>query len=135
MASSISELEENIRNACEKAMKNTEHSALAALKAGTVYFYSGGSPVMYERTLNFSSTPEIGGQNYGGNTMSFYAGMRQSPGYVTGKRPTMLQVLHLTNEGRAPGLRPAVGRTGWWEKSLELIEQDFEKNFRSVGFK
>ena len=127
----IAELQTAIMKEIQKAMLVSEKKALADMYEETGGFYTGGEPKMYQRTGALGDTPKTTAQTVSGNEVSFEAYLDQGHVYSTGKRPTMNAVLHLANEGSYPGLRPAVGRTQFWDRAEKKIEQDFNNTMGS----
>lgn len=126
---SIAELEKAIMRDMENAMKSVEAYALADLYEATGKFYGGGEPKMYVRTGALANTPMTTKPARSGHIISFEAKLNDSGGYSTGKSPSMGAVLKLTNDGKYPGLRPAVGTTHYWQDAEMNIEEDLNKVF------
>ena len=122
MASSDAELERLIQRDIERALKIAERKALEDMFEAVGRFYASGDPKKYQRTGALMNTPKT--RNINNN--SFEAYLDDSGHYTTGKRPSMGQVLELTNEGSLPGFRPAVGASGYWSIATKKIQADFE---------
>jgi len=127
----IAELQRDIMKSMQKAVRVTEQKALADMYEETGGFYTGGEPVMYERTGALGDTPKTTSPKVNNDSVSFEAYLDQSHGYTTGKNPSMTDVLHLTNDGNYHGLRPAVGKTGFWDRAEEKIEKDLNSTMGS----
>ena len=120
------ELEAAIMKDISAAMDLAEKKALATMHKAISDFYAGGYPSVYQRTYQLSNTPEITDRKRTKFTASFLAQLNDHGSYTTGSRPSMAQVLQLTNEGSAPGLRPAVGAPSYWDWAEVQIGQDFD---------
>ena len=107
------------------AMHEAEYMAMGDMQEGINAFYSGGQPVMYNRTGQLGTTPRTSGVTSSGKSASFDAYLSQSGGYNTGKNPSMGTVLQLANYGGVSGYRDTVGTKGFWEYSEGLIEESF----------
>ncbi len=132
-AKTTEELEQQIMEEMRKAMNKVEKQAMKDMQRGTKYFYSGGSPLVYERTGTLGKTPQITNKQDGGNTISFDAILNQEHNYLSGDRPLGGQVLDLANYGTAwttasgHPARPTVGAKGFWEKSEQWISESLDK--------
>lgn len=120
------ELERVIMQDISAAVSLAEKKALATMHKAISDFYAGGYPTEYKRTYQLSKTPEITDRKTTKLSVSFLAQLNDRGGYTTGKNPSMAQVLQLTNEGSAPGLRSAVGSPGYWDWAEVQIGKDFE---------
>lgn len=116
-ASSLGELEAMIRQEMKNAILDAATQSQLIMHDAINYFYAGGTPKMYSRTGALGQTPQVDITSDG-----FTAYLNDSGSYTSGKRPTMAQVLRLTNNGSAAGLRPAVGATGYWKKAEREIK-------------
>lgn len=131
IATSMAQLEQQLSNQMRKAMTVANVKAEADLFEETAKFYTGGTPVMYQRTGQLGSTPMTTPVTGGGKQYSFKAYLNESGGYSTGKKPGMLQVLILANYGGYPGLRPTVGKGGFWQSAEQKIQKDLNTTFAS----
>lgn len=132
IARSTEQLQKQIMDRMERAMHQVEQKSIKRIDSAILYFYSGGTPVAYHRTGHLMDTRETDPVTRGGLTVQFRAYLNEGVGgYTTGKRPSMADVLALTNYGGASGLRPAVGNTGWWQRAEDYIHSDFESTFAS----
>lgn len=113
---SIEEIEAILKQDLKQALDDAATKALLIMHDATLDFYSGGQPSTYVRTGALEQTPDVKIKDEG-----FSAFLNGQGRYTTGKRPTMNQVLHLTNDGSAAGLRPAVGKTGYWNEAEQKI--------------
>jgi len=132
IARSTEELQRQIMDKMEQAMHTVEQKSIKRIDNSFLYFYSGGTPVQggYQRTGHLMDTRETDPVTRGGLSVQFRAYLNESVGgYTTGKKPSMTAVLNLTNFGASAGLRPAVGRTGWWNKAESEIQADFDSTF------
>lgn len=91
---------------------------------------------MYKRTGALGDTPKVTDIDVSGNSASFTAFLDTSGGYTTGDNPSMEQVLNLANyktrwitSGGHPA-RLALGKTGFWERAEEKMEDTFNKTMR-----
>lgn len=121
-----SELERMMMDDIAAAMDLAEKKALATMHKAISDFYAGGYPLVYDRTYQLARTPQITGQKRTQTKVSFTAQLNDKGGYTTGKHPSMAQVLDLTNNGSALGLRPAVGAPGYWDWAEVQIGNDFD---------
>jgi len=132
-ASSMAELEKMIKDEIKSAMQSISRESLEIMKQETAGFYAGGYPTMYIRTGALGETPKVEPIKDNGNTIEFEAKLDDSHVYSTGKRPSMKDVLTLTDKGHAKGLRPAVGTTGYWERADNRIQvaawEEFAERF------
>ena len=128
---SLNALEKALQSRLQKAMNVASEKALADMYEQTGDFYAGGEPIMYERTGALGDTPKTTAVQSSGNDVSFKAYLDTAGGYSTGKNPSMLEVLKLTNDGSYPGLRPAKGKTGYWDRAKEQIIKDTEDTIKS----
>ena len=130
VARSMEQLQKQLMDEMQKAMNQVNKKSVKRIDNAILYFYSGGTPVMYQRTGHLMDSREVTPVVRGGNSVSFIAYLNGGAGgYATGKRPSMQAVLELTNNGGYTGLRPAVGNTHWWDKAEENIESDFYSIF------
>ena len=120
------ELARLIMQDIQSAVQETETKAVDDMKYGMEYFYSGGPPKSYKRTEQLKKTPRTSKIRVTKTHAEFKAYLEDSGGYTTGKHPSMAQVLDLTETGSSPGLNPAVGNTGYWDLTCQLIENDFD---------
>jgi len=132
VARSLAQLQAQMMDKLAIAMKQVEQQSLRRMDDAVLYFYSGGTPVMYERTGHLMDTPKVDPVSRGGLSVQFRAYLNdQVGGYSTGVRPSMATVLWLTNNGNAGlKLRAAVGSRNWWKKAEQNIEKDFESAMR-----
>lgn len=119
---SMEELRKAMLHEAEKAMRVASEKILAEMHHETGDFYTGGEPEIYERTGALGDTPKTTAITQSGDSVSFDAYLDQSHTYTTGKNPTMHDVLILTNNGSFPGLHPAVGKTGFWDRAEDKMQ-------------
>ena len=130
VARSMEQLQKQIMDKMEKAMNQVEKKSIKRIDDAILYFYSGGTPVRYQRTGHLMDARETDPVYRGALSVEFRAFLNEGVGgYTTGKRPSMTAVLNLTNYGVVNGLRPAVGNQGWWHKAEREIKSDFESIF------
>ena len=136
VANSMAELERMIQAEMQKAMQVVQAKAEADMYEETGNFYTQGSPRIYPRTGNLGSSPRTTGLSGGGNSVSFEAYLE--PGDYTGVNNYLrtlgfasyfspMQVLTAAENGGAHIL----GRSGFWRRSEEKIEQDLNETFAS----
>lgn len=129
IAKNMDELKAMIMRDARKAVKNTSSKAIKNMQTEISKFYTSASPVMYERTGALRKTPTVSPVTATSNSAEFKAYLDDSHVYSTGKKPTMQDVLRLTNDGETNSsvgkLRPAVGKGGYWENAEKEIEKDF----------
>ena len=128
----MKELRSAVMKEIEKAMYIVSEIALADMQEETYDFYTGGEPVRYQRTGALGDTPKTTPQTVSDKTVSFDAYLDLSHTYTTGKMPTMLDVLRLTNDRITDSsvgyLRYAVGKPHYWDRA----EVKMEKSLQSV---
>ncbi|MCD8290013.1 MAG: hypothetical protein LUC91_00745 [Prevotella sp.] len=129
-ASSMAQLEQMMRKELQKAMTVVSAKVEADMYEEVGKFYTKGTPVMYQRTGQLGNSPATTALTSLGNAVSFEAYLDQSEGYSTGKKPSMTAVLNLTNYGSYPGLRPALGKTGFWERAENKMEKTLNQTMR-----
>lgn len=128
---SVSELKTAIMRDIRKAMNVASSKALADLYEGTGDFYTGDEPNRYERTGALGDTPRVTGLTSGSDEVSFRAYLDTAHQYSTGIQPSMSAVLELANEGSYPGMRPTVGKNGFFDRADDNIEKDIDSVFNS----
>lgn len=122
--SNMAQLQQALLSKVTQALSVANQKSLNIMKEEVAGFYNGGTPVKYKRTGQLKGTPTTTGVVTNGNSVSFEAKLDSSGGYSSGRKPSMMQVLRLTNYGDTGGiLRPAVGSPGYWEKAEVRIEQ------------
>lgn len=124
------ELEKALKQQLKKAMSVGSKKVLADMYESAGSFYTGGEPVLYERTGALGDTPETTDVTVDGDTVSFKAYFDDAGGYSTGKNPTMHDVLDLANYGitnsSVGNLRRTVGKSGFVEEADKKIEQTMD---------
>ena len=136
VATSLAQLEEQIRARAKEAMTLAKEMSLYDLRLCVTKFYTGGTPVMYQRTRALGNTPKVSSLSDGGNTIEFEASLDTGHQYTTGANPTMLQVLKLANNGEpfttpsGASARPTVGRGGFWEEGKQRVEKDLYNSMK-----
>lgn len=128
-ATSLEELEKMIENEIKKALAESATQSLLIMSDATREFYEGGTPTMYVRTGALGRAPAIDPPKKTGDGYEFKAYMDKDHTYDTGKKPTMEQVLSLTNDGHYKGLRPAVGAKGYWDRALQKMKDTTRDTF------
>lgn len=131
IATSMAQLEQQMIREMRKAMQVVNIKAEKDLFEETAKFYTGGTPVKYQRTGALGSTPRVSAITGSGKFLTFKTFLDTSGGYSTGKNPSMLAVLTLANYGSYPGLRPTVGKGGFWESAEQKIQRDLNSTFAS----
>ena len=134
----MKELEQMLLKEIRKAMNIASEKVLADMHEETEGFYTEGKPKLYDRTGALGDTPRTTGIHSAGNIISFKAYLDTSWNYTTGDRPSMTQVLNLTNYGkpwttkRGYTAKATLGKKGFWEraenkmgKTLELTMKKF----------
>lgn len=130
VAQNDNELARLIMADIESAVQETKRKAAEDMKIGMDYFYSAGPPAVYQRTDRLRKTPRTSDIRVTKTRAEFEAYLDDSGGYTTGKHPSMAQVLDLTDKGSSPGLHPAVGNTGYWDLTCQLIDSDFDAEMK-----
>lgn len=128
-ATSLEELEKMIENEIKKALAESASQSLLIMSDATREFYEDGTPTMYVRTGALGRAPAIDPPKKTGDGYEFKAYMDKDHTYDTGKKPTMEQVLSLTNDGHYKGLRPAVGAKGYWDRALQKMKDTTRDTF------
>ena len=131
IAKNMLELENLILKEMRKALNITSKKALADMQEQTGDFYTGGEPVMYERTGALGNTPMTTSISVTGNTVSFDAYLDTQYTYTTGSNPSMEAILGLAETGSYTGLAPVVGKQGFWKRAHQNIQKDFDDTMRS----
>ena len=136
-ATNLDELRDMIMAKARSAVEETQVMAMKEMKQGVQDFYDYAEPVKYVRTGALGKTPsvtpivEVRRGGVYNSELSFTAYLDKSHQYTTGKEPDMEDVLNLTNYkerlGKVGYLRDAVGKSGYWEESLDRIDKDFYK--------
>lgn len=106
-------IEAQIRAQMIAAMNSARNVSETILNDNVANFYSGGSPIMYQRLDLLMSSPHVTRLAFGGNTVSFDAYMEpiehpMPPGTFDGQT-----ILEVTEAGTAG----VVGTPGYWAKS------------------
>lgn len=127
--SSMAELEAAIMKEMRSAMEEVHEQVPDKMKDTIKQeFYASAEPKLYVRTEQLQNTPKTMPLSESGKTITFDAKLDNSGGYSTGKKPSMQDVLELTNDGDTSSsvgyLRPAVGSTGYWQKVEKCIEDN-----------
>lgn len=135
VATNMEQLEAMIRKEMVYGLQMASIEANEIMNDAIKDFYAGGEPEMYQRTHQLDQTPETTDISQTGSSAFFDAYLRDSGGYYTGKEPSMREVLQLTNNGSAPGLRPAVGSAGYWNRAEQKFQNALDNGMRSCGFK
>lgn len=133
-ATSLEQLEKMIENEMKKALAESAAQSLLIMADATREFYEGGTPLPpeqggYIRTGALGRAPAIDPPKKTGDGYEFKAYMDKDHTYDTGKKPTMEQVLSLTNDGHYKGLRPAVGAKGYWDRALQKMKDATRDTF------
>lgn len=117
----------------KKAANLASQRMLADMHEETGDFYTGGEPVMYQRTGALGDTPRTTGvsasSSSSGGEVSFKAYLDTSETYTTGRSPSMKMVLDLANNGgdmTNPPMRAVVGKSGFWDRAEEKMEKSFK---------
>ena len=145
--SNLADLQKAIMKEVESAMNSASKEIEALMQKETQGFYAAGSPVMYRRTGQLGRTPQVSGMELSATSAGFKAYLDPAGGYpsitytywdgnqTTSKAPSMTDVLNLTNYGTTSSsvgyLHPALGRGGYWERSLAQMQNILDKNIGS----
>lgn len=120
MASSLAELESELRAELLSAMEEAADKMFDDLQGEVAGYYSG-SPKAYRRTFQLLSTPTLSPVSGGGNSVSFMVYLNPAGGYTSGSYPSMQTVLHWTNDGGGG----TIGNHGYWERAESKMGQTF----------
>ena len=124
-ATSMEALERALMNHVRSAINSAASRADRIMRESLDSFYEGGTPTMYERTDALRNTSEVTQPKTDGKTISFEARLNDSHVYATGKKPTMTDVIELTNYGNQMSsvgyLAPAVGASGYLERAFDDV--------------
>lgn len=135
VARSLEQLERQIMDEMKKAMNIISDKALSDMYDEVGDFYTGGDPIMYKRTGALGDTPRTTNLSVSKSSISFDAYLDTTHRYTSGKNPTMLDVLNLTDQGitnsSVGNLRRAVGKRGFWERAEKKIEKSFNETMQS----
>lgn len=135
VANNMAQLETMMLKEMQKAMTVVSAKVEADMYEEVGKFYTGKQPTTYQRTGRLANTPRTTALTTSGQTVSFEAYLDQSGGYTTGKCPSMTDVLNLTNYGTTSSsvgvLRPAVGRSGYWDRALKKMEKTFNRTMKT----
>ncbi len=131
-AKNMKELEAILKKRAKKGMEIISKKALADMYEETGNFYMGKEPTMYERTGALGDTPRVTSLTVLNNEISFNAYLDKNHKYMTGKNPTMEDILNLTKatpvHGSSVGyLRSVRGRIGFWERAKDKMKIDFNE--------
>lgn len=136
VANSIAELEQMIRQQLQHAMQVVQYKSEADMFEEVGNFYSIGNPTIYQRTGGLGSSPRTSGLTVGGNSVSFEAYL-EPPNYTVPNPDftrrgyasyfSPLQVLNAA-EYHFANVR---GRPGFWQRSENKIERDFNTTLSS----
>lgn len=130
VAHNMDELERMLQKELRRAMTVTAKKILADMYQETGEFYAGGEPKQYERTGALGDTPKTTALSVNGNEISFQAYLDTQHQYTTGKNPTMLQVLRLTenlmtHQPEIGYLRRAKGSPHFWNRAIERMKRTY----------
>lgn len=133
-ARNMEELKRAIMKEAEKALRATSERALADMQEETSGYYTEKPPRQYERTGALGDTPRTTPITREGSTAFFDAYLDLEHRYTTGKNPTMLDVLKLTNDldqkSSVGRLRLALGEPGYWEEAEKKMEESLKKELK-----
>ena len=132
-----------ITNEMQKAMTELSDKSREIVDKELGGYYTG-SPKMYKRTGMLGRDGEVTPVT-GDKEQEFTARLKTDYTYpsitytypdggkTTSKSPSMEDVLNLTNDGIIYGsvgkLHPAIGRSGYWQRIEEQIEQSLNDTF------
>lgn len=134
VANNSAELEKMIMDQVQKAMQATQVKIKADMLKETKAFYSQGSPILYTRTGQLGSSPRTTPVVMGGNSASFEAYLQLGSYHVPNEAFTSrgwasyfspLEVMTAAEAGTAH----IKGKSGFWERSLQHMEQDINTVF------
>lgn len=102
-AKNMKQLNQMLMKNLQKALDEANRKILEDMCEETEDFYTGGTPVKYQRTGALGDTPRTTAVSAkttsNGGSASFDAYLDTSEQYTTGKRPSMKTVLTLANKG------------------------------------
>ncbi|WP_373219168.1 hypothetical protein [Ruminococcus sp. 5_1_39BFAA] len=122
---SMAQLKSLLQRQMVKAMQEVQKEAYKRTKDDVQDFYSGGSPVVYQRTGALGNTPQFTPLKSSGNSASFSIYLDQSHNYSTGRDLVSMSALLPVAESGGYGI---LGKPGFWQKS----EADIEEVLNSV---
>ncbi len=112
-----------------KAANAANQKILDKMLEETWGFYTGGDPVMYQRTGALGDTPRTTAvsvsSDAGGASATFTAYLDTNHSYSTGRNPSMETVLDLANNGgdmTSPPMRAVVGKSGFWDRAEDSMQ-------------
>lgn len=127
--STIPQIRQQLMRQLAKAADAANQKILAKMLEETWGFYSGGDPVMYQRTGALGDTPRTTAVSIksgaGGASATFTAYLDTNHSYTTGCNPSMKTVLTLANNGGSmsnPPMRSVVGNTGFWDRAKDSMQ-------------
>lgn len=128
-AKNMKQLNQMLMKNLQKALDEANRKILEDMCEETEDFYTGGTPVKYQRTGALGDTPRTTAVSSkttsNGGSASFDAYLDTSEQYTTGKRPSMKTVLTLANKGSDmtnPPMRAVVGKPGFWDRARDKME-------------
>lgn len=134
VARNMKELERMIMKEAEKALRATSNRVLADMQEETSGYYTEKPPKIYERTGALGDTPRTTPITRERLSAFFDAYLDLNHRYTTGKKPTMLDVLNLTNDlmqiSSVGRLNLALGEPGYWEEAEKKMEESFKNEMR-----
>lgn len=132
----MNSLNKGIQKEIENAMKNVSKKVLLTMEKSTSGYYTGSEPKVYKRTYALKKTPKTTPlqTSNNGNTVKFDAYLDQTHRYTTGDKPTMGQVLDLTNYGIAwsSHINAPIGNPFFWEDALNSMQDILDHEIKKV---
>lgn len=132
-AKNMNQLNQMLLKSLDRAMREASESIMEDMDREVKGFYSGSSPVQYQRTGALEDTPRTTAVStsksvYGGS-VSFEAYLDQTHQYTTGRAPSMELVLEHANKGgdmTSPPMRAVVGNSGFWDRVEEKMQNHLD---------
>lgn len=126
---SASALKEAIRKKASAAMNEVSKNGLKSAQENVTGFYTG-TPGVYERTDKLKNSPESTGVSGNGSKLSTEIYLDQNYIYETGTWTT-----HQVMEAAETGNANLIGTPGFWEKTVDEMDNIIDTAFRGNGFK
>lgn len=135
IATNMNQLELIILNQIKKAMDISANNMLSDMYDETYGFYTQSNPKEYIRTGALGNTPKVSVPMVNKNSVSFEAYLDKTHKYLTGKEPSMSDVLNLANYGITNSsvgkLFPTLGKQGFWERAKNKMLETFEEDMKT----
>lgn len=130
-ARNMQELQKMLMDELNKSMREVATKTKEDMKKQVEWYYEGTTPKQYVRTYHLKNTPSVTRVMTHGKECSFDAYLDSEYTYTTGKKPTMMDVLKLTNDFQQNSsvgwLRRGIGNPGYWERAKNAMSNSFDR--------